>query len=253
MIFTWYVAAKWGKSKGRPLLSYQCCRRPTFWRRFSVPSSGFADHKLWIEIVSPSAEAIIEGCRSVSGSAGVIFAVSPSARPEGLKMTLLDADGSNLRALLDEFEDAVLEKVAERLPPKCDADHAVSVTPETWPPHRPLYQLSPAKLVPAREYADKHLHSGKKWPSNSSHGYLIFLSKSQDESCAVLPAVVSWIEQTCGIMPLYHVVMKYFIVCVKPGIFPSSTSRPVFIKFSWVFLKLKRRLSTAGTDISSIW
>lgn len=95
----------------------------------------------------------------------------------GPKSELLRHDDPELRALLHEYESVFQEDLPDGLPPKRDVDHAIDILPDCKPPHRPLYQLSPAELVAAREYVDKLLRSGKIRPSRSPYGSPLFFVK----------------------------------------------------------------------------
>ena len=93
------------------------------------------------------------------------------------KAELLDADDSELRSILCEYEGVFQDELPLGLPPSRDVDHAIELLPDTKPPHRAPYQLSPAELVAAREYVEKLLQSGKIRPSRSPYGAPLFFVK----------------------------------------------------------------------------
>ncbi len=62
-------------------------------------------------------------------------------------------------------------------PPKEEIDHEITIEDGTRPPHRPLYQLSPAELKAAKEYIADLLKKGKIRPSKSPHEAPLFFVK----------------------------------------------------------------------------
>jgi Reverse transcriptase (RNA-dependent DNA polymerase) len=56
-------------------------------------------------------------------------------------------------------------------------DHSIETEPGAKPPHRPLYQLSPAELHAAKEYVVDLMHKGKIRPSKSPYGAPLFFVK----------------------------------------------------------------------------
>lgn len=87
-----------------------------------------------------------------------------------------EAQGPNSRqGASDERLDAILENYAylfrqdlpNGLPPERKVDHAIETQPDAKPPHRPLFQLSPAELLATKEYIIELLRKGKIRPSKS--------------------------------------------------------------------------------------
>jgi hypothetical protein len=67
------------------------------------------------------------------------------------------------------------------LPPKRSVDRAIETKPDNKPPHRPLYQLSPAELRSAKEYMVDLLNQGKIRSSKSPYGAPFFFLKDGDK------------------------------------------------------------------------
>ena len=80
-------------------------------------------------------------------------------------------------SLVDEFSDVFKSQLPPELPPRRSVDHAIEIESNKRPPHRSLYQLSPAELVAAREYVENLLQSGKIRPSKSPFGAPLFFVK----------------------------------------------------------------------------
>lgn len=108
------------------------------------------------------------------------FTVSSS--PGSAKASLLEESDPELRSLLTEFQEVFQEDLPHGLPPKREVDHEIEILPNSSPPHRPLYQLSPAELVAAREHVDNLLRSGKIRPSKSPYGSPIFFVKEPGQA-----------------------------------------------------------------------
>lgn len=74
---------------------------------------------------------------------------------------LLDDSDGDLSSVSGESKDGFQGELPSGLPPCRDVDYTVNIFPDTKPPHRAPYQLSPAKLLAAWEYVDKLLRSGR--------------------------------------------------------------------------------------------
>lgn len=59
---------------------------------------------------------------------------------------------SDVIALEKEFETVFRDDLPEGLPPKRAVDHKIETDPDEAPPHRGIFQLSPAELVATKEY-----------------------------------------------------------------------------------------------------
>lgn len=109
--------------------------------------------------------------------------------PINPKAELLDEADEELQAILKEHENVLESELPPGLPLVREVDHAIETKPGAEPPHRPLYQLSPAELGAARKYVDKLLASGKIRPSRSPYGAPLFFVK---EPCRDLRGVVDY-------------------------------------------------------------
>lgn len=137
---------------------------------FSVTNLGVKRFRKMLRCPAPGVEVF----RVVEVSSSQFSSSTPLAGP---KAALLSDEDPEVRALLHEYEDVFQEELPDGLPPARDVDHAIDTLPGSKPPHRPLYQLSPAELVAAREYVDKLLRSGKIRPSRSPFGSPLFFVK----------------------------------------------------------------------------
>lgn len=64
--------------------------------------------------------------------------------------------------LLSQDKGIFVEKIPPVLPPERPIEHAVEIDENTRPPMRPLYQLSPVRLVSMKDYIVKISSKGKK-------------------------------------------------------------------------------------------
>jgi hypothetical protein len=62
------------------------------------------------------------------------------------------AKSPKTRRLLEKCKVIFRTDLPKRLPLTRSVDHAIETEPDKKPPHRPLYQLSPAELRAAKEY-----------------------------------------------------------------------------------------------------
>lgn len=69
----------------------------------------------------------------------------------------------------------------EGLPPKRDVDHRIEVDPNSTPPRRGMFQLSPAELLATKEYIEDLLRKGKIRPSKSPYGAPLFFVKQKGQ------------------------------------------------------------------------
>ncbi|CAI7818843.1 unnamed protein product [Closterium sp. NIES-53] len=72
----------------------------------------------------------------------------------------------------------VFEPIPDGLPPDCAVGHTILVEPGKLPPFRPLYRLSPAEYVEAKEQIEEYLRKGWIEPSASPYGApILFVNK----------------------------------------------------------------------------
>jgi len=82
-----------------------------------------------------------------------------------------------VRPLLQEFSD-VFESPPDGLPPDRGVGHAIPLEPQTSPPFRPMYRLSPAEREEAEKQLAEYLRKGWITPSTSPFGApILFVSK----------------------------------------------------------------------------
>jgi hypothetical protein len=91
------------------------------------------------------------------------------------------AKSSKMKRLLEKYKDVFRTDLPKGLPPKRSVDHAIETEPDKKPPHRPLYQLSPAELRAAKEYIVDLLNQGTIRSSKSPYGAPLFFVKDGDK------------------------------------------------------------------------
>lgn len=94
-----------------------------------------------------------------------------------------DADLENLKR---EFATVFRNELPEGLPPERDVDHKIEVDPNQEPPHRGIYQLSPAELLATKEYVADLLKRKKIRPSKSPYGAPLFFVKQKGQLRGVI-------------------------------------------------------------------
>ena len=82
-----------------------------------------------------------------------------------------------MERLLAESESVFKTDLPSGLPSKRSVDHEIQVKEDLKPPHRPLFQRSPAELEEEKEYVEKLLKSGKIVPSKAPYGASLFFVK----------------------------------------------------------------------------
>jgi len=102
-------------------------------------------------------------------------------KPVKSKEELLSSKNAELRRLLCKYEMVLQEELPDGLPPKRSVDHEIEVNGDEKPPHRPLFQLSPAELIAAKSYVKDMLKKGKIRPSKSPYGASLFFVKDKDK------------------------------------------------------------------------
>jgi hypothetical protein len=75
-----------------------------------------------------------------------------------------------IKPLLTHYSDVFRSELPDGLPPKRSVDHAIETEHGAKPPHRSLYQLSPAELQAAKEYVADLIKTKRIRPSKSPYG-----------------------------------------------------------------------------------
>ena len=116
-----------------------------------------------------------------------VFQVVPVPK-EGTCSASEDLAGkeSDLKHLLSKYATVFRDDLPPGLPPEREVDHCIETDIMEKPPHRPLYQLSPAELVAVKEYVIDLLHKGKIRRSKSPFGASLFFVKSKGALRAVV-------------------------------------------------------------------
>ena len=82
-----------------------------------------------------------------------------------------------MQKLIEKYGDVFRSDLPSGLPPMREVGHEIIVEEDAKPPHRSLYQLSPAELKAAKEYIVELLKNGKIRPSKSPSGAPLFFVK----------------------------------------------------------------------------
>ena len=97
--------------------------------------------------------------------------------PSELKKVSVGKQDYRLDALLAKYECVFRSELPSGLPPERGVEHTIEVEEGSKPPHRPLYQLSPAELEASKEYVEDLLTKGKIRRSKSPYGAPLFFVK----------------------------------------------------------------------------
>jgi hypothetical protein len=87
---------------------------------------------------------------------------------------------SRVQPLLQEYQDVFPEELPAELPPKRNIDHRIRLIPDSSPPWRPIYRMSPIELEAMRKELDKLLANGSIEPSVSPYGAPVLFIKKKD-------------------------------------------------------------------------
>lgn len=90
-----------------------------------------------------------------------------------------DTDEPSLNASLSEFASVFRDDLPAGLPPKREVEHEMELQSDCTPPHKPLFQLSPAELLATKEYIQDLLSKRKIGPSGSSYGAPLFFVRQK--------------------------------------------------------------------------
>lgn len=103
--------------------------------------------------------------------------------PERSKKASEDVD---IKALKDEFSTVFRSDLPNGLPPRREVDHEIEIEENSTPPHRGIFQLSPAELLATKEYVTDLLRKGKIRPSKSPYGAPLFFVKQKGQLRGVI-------------------------------------------------------------------
>ena len=93
---------------------------------------------------------------------------------------------TKLEKLLEKYGSVFRSELPDGLPPDRSIEHAIEVEEGSKPPHRPLYQMSPAELKATKAYVESMLKSGKIRRSSSPYGAPLFFVKEPGKLRAVV-------------------------------------------------------------------
>lgn len=89
-------------------------------------------------------------------------------------------------ALEKEFSTVFRDDLPDELPPERDVDHKIETLPDSSPPHRGIFQLSPAELLATKEYIMGLLKKKKIRHSKSPYGAPLFFVKQKGQLRGVI-------------------------------------------------------------------
>jgi len=111
-----------------------------------------------------------------------VFQVVSKLSSDDLKKVKRGKQDSRIDELLNRYESVFRSELPDGLPPKRLVEHEIETENGSKPPHRPLYQLSPAELKACKEYVESLLKKGKIRRSTSPYGApLFFVVKEGNE------------------------------------------------------------------------
>src|SRR6202034_4093220 len=84
--------------------------------------------------------------------------------------------------ILSEYRDVFPSDLPAQLPPKRDVDFKIEVFPDTSPPSRPTYRMSPSELDELKKQLEDLTKHGFIRPSTSSYGSPVLFVKTKDGS-----------------------------------------------------------------------
>src|SRR4051812_36040025 len=88
-----------------------------------------------------------------------------------------DAD---VRKVLSEFSDVIADELPHRLPPRREVDHRIELLPESSPPSKPTYRMSPRELDELKKQLAELTDRGFIRPSKSPYGAPVLFVKKHD-------------------------------------------------------------------------
>lgn len=110
-----------------------------------------------------------------------VFHVMVRENQSELQKVKVGKQDARTSALLKKYECVFRSELPAGLPPERSVEHTIEVEKRSKPPHRPLYQLSPAEFKAAKEYVEDLLKKGKIRRSKSPYGAPLFFVKEEDK------------------------------------------------------------------------
>ena len=110
-----------------------------------------------------------------------VFQVVVREVPDDLRKVKKGKQDSKVDELLMKYECVFKDELPAGLPPKRSVEHTIEIEDGAKPPHRSLYQLSPAELAAAKDYVEDLLKKGKIRRSKSPYGAPLFFVKEPDK------------------------------------------------------------------------
>ena len=95
-------------------------------------------------------------------------------------VTYTNAQDPRVKPILENFPDVFPKELPPGLPPSRDIDHRIELEPDSKPPWRPIYRMSPLELDAMRAELDRLLETGSIEPSLSPYGAPVIFVKKKD-------------------------------------------------------------------------
>ena len=133
-----------------------------------------------IEVTNLSVKKFRRLMRKPSNSVEVYQMIIRESKPDLEKMKR-EKSNSRLDNIIHKYKEVFRSELPDGLPPERLVDHEIEVEKGLKPPHRPLYQLSPAELKACKEYVESLLKKGKIRRSKSPYGAPLFFVKEADK------------------------------------------------------------------------
>ena len=95
-------------------------------------------------------------------------------------VTYTNALDPRVKPTLEEFPDVFPAELPPGLPPSRDIDHRIEVDPDSNPPWRPIYRMSPLELDAMRAELNQLIKAGSIEPSTSPYGAPVIFVKKKD-------------------------------------------------------------------------
>lgn len=97
-----------------------------------------------------------------------------------------EPDDPEVQALKGEFSSVFVDNFPAGLPPQRDVEHHIEVDPDSTPPHRGIFELSPAELIATKEYITDLLKKRKIRPSKLPYGAPLFFVNQKGQLRGVI-------------------------------------------------------------------
>lgn len=133
-----------------------------------------------IQVTNLSVKKFRQIIRKRSENVEVYQVITREVKPD-LENVKSDKSNRKLDGILQKYKEVFRSELPDGLPPKRLVDHEIEVEEGVKPPHRPLYQLSPAELKACKEYVESLLKKGKIRRSKSPYGAPLFFVKEADK------------------------------------------------------------------------